>query len=494
MITCKHCNTENPENSVYCNLCGKRLDGNKLCRKCEKLIPENAVFCNYCGTRTDTAEQTETAVKRGTSKPNARVVEREAPTTTDGTVNEASGEITATSISWRRIVGTIGTSLALLTSVITLVFVFLIGFGVNGTDEFNYIWRQLGLSGVGDISIYDFFGKNYESIQVILDNNRFDDTNVVMYVNHLKASLYINAVLGTVISALTLLSVTALAIAAIVKNAQKLSGKDVKHAEALSVAVFIAYVIGAGGLYALNAVSASATAVDSYVGARITVKGSLTFNGATVAGIVIGAVFNFFSIACNTAANYRATSVAKYVVNMSLTAVGIAFVGIAMNYAYNPTFTVKISENANTVIMGIPVSAWAQSYGKSLGATLDTLDGTYALLIVTEFLQIALTVVSGITIMIFIKNLSANKSSSNLAMTIATFALATAYLVIGQIAASKTIESDSSAGAKVTVAYAIVSVVFGALTLVLTIVKMTLFKTPKPVAAKPTEAIETTAE
>ena len=56
MITCKHCNTENPENSVYCNLCGKRLDGNKLCRKCEKLIPENAVFCNYCGTRTDTAE------------------------------------------------------------------------------------------------------------------------------------------------------------------------------------------------------------------------------------------------------------------------------------------------------------------------------------------------------------------------------------------------------------------------------------------------------
>ena len=59
---------------------------------------------------------------------------------------------------------------------------------------------------------------------------------------------------------------------------------------------------------------------------------------------------------------------------------------------------------------------------------------------------------------------------------------------------SKTIESDSSAGAKVTVAYAIVSVVFGALTLVLTIVKMTLFKTPKPVAAKPTEAIETTAE
>ena len=96
--------------------------------------------------------------------------------------------------------------------------------------------------------------------------------------------------------------------------------------------------------------------------------------------------------------------------------------------------------------------------------------------------------------MIFIKNLFANKSSSNLAMTIATLALATAYLVIGQIAANKTIDSDSSAGAKVTVIYAIVSAVFGALTLVLTIVKMTLFKTPKPVTAKPTETIETAAE
>ena len=98
--------------------------------------------------------------------------------------------------------------------------------------------------------------------------------------------------------------------------------------------------------------------------------------------------------------------------------------------------------------MGIPVSAWAQGWGTSLGATMDKVDGTYALLIVTEILQIALTVVSGITIMIFIKNLFANKSSSNLAMTIATLALATAYLVIGQIAANKTIDSDSSAGAK----------------------------------------------
>lgn len=509
MINCKHCNTENLDESVYCKQCGKRLDGMKPCPKCEKMVPDDALFCNYCGARVEAASeplpqqvkpQAATA-KQAKSKPNARVVElapESAPVTDKKpqvTAYATAGEITAENVGWRKIIATIGTGFALLTSVISLIFVFLIGFGVSGSSGFEYIWQQMGMSEVGNISIYDYFGKNYEEIQVILDNNRFSDSGLILYVNHLKASLYITAILGTVISAVTLLGVTALSIASIVKTAQKLAGKDVKHAEALSVATFITYVIGMCALLTLNFVSASATAPNQY-GALQTEKFALSFNGASVAGLVLGAVFCFISVACKVAAEWRAASLSKRIINLSMTAVGIALMTVTMNYAYNPTYMLKMQESYQSAKVGMPVSLWAQAWGMQLGATCDKVDGTFMMLVVTQFLQIALTVLAGITIALFIKNLFTDRNSpSCLALTIATLAVAVVYLVMGQIAMNK-IAADGSPSIEgvLSTTYAIVSLVFAALSLVLVIVKTVLNKSAvnAAVAEQPAENAEQT--
>ena len=52
-MTCKHCNSENENGSLYCSVCGNRLDGRKQCRSCGKYVSDDNVFCNYCGTRVD---------------------------------------------------------------------------------------------------------------------------------------------------------------------------------------------------------------------------------------------------------------------------------------------------------------------------------------------------------------------------------------------------------------------------------------------------------
>ncbi len=52
-MECKKCGTIIPEGGSFCVSCGARADGKKTCPKCEKLIDDAVTFCTYCGTRVD---------------------------------------------------------------------------------------------------------------------------------------------------------------------------------------------------------------------------------------------------------------------------------------------------------------------------------------------------------------------------------------------------------------------------------------------------------
>ena len=52
-MNCPECGAELPDDSVYCSVCGVRVDGKTECVKCGRLIGNKNVYCNYCGARQD---------------------------------------------------------------------------------------------------------------------------------------------------------------------------------------------------------------------------------------------------------------------------------------------------------------------------------------------------------------------------------------------------------------------------------------------------------
>lgn len=60
--TCPHCKFKNPEKSIFCVKCGKKLETNVsiTCSTCGTINPKTAKFCIKCGNNLTTQESTKT--------------------------------------------------------------------------------------------------------------------------------------------------------------------------------------------------------------------------------------------------------------------------------------------------------------------------------------------------------------------------------------------------------------------------------------------------
>lgn len=269
-MQCQRCGTENPADAVFCKQCGMKLSAG-TCPACGKTLPENARFCSFCGTPVPA----QTAPQQPAPKPRA----------------SAKSKGTA-----QKVLGHVGNACAMMGALISFIFVFLIGTSIAGTGTAPGI-SEIPMAMQGS-SLFDYFGRAYDSVAAALEALR-------SYPSYYPTSLYLSTVFGTVAAAAALIATSVLFILTLVRFLLNLSGKTQKSAGGLGLATFFSFLVGALLFLSVERASIDLTySVTGYVSA-VNVSAASVLNGATVAGICIGAVFVAGSLGCAIARGGR---------------------------------------------------------------------------------------------------------------------------------------------------------------------------------------------
>ncbi len=499
-MECKFCKTENVDESVFCKKCGKRLDGKKVCPACRKLVDDDAVFCNHCGKRLD-GKTICTAcgnAYEGSFCPKCGHQERTAKTR----ATAQNGEITVPNSGvWKNILGTIGTSFALFGVVVSLIFVFLIGFGasVSGSVDSTEI-GNLGINASESTMLYTYFGKVYENIRLALDELNSMAGQGTFY-SFVPSAMIITAVIGTVVSAGVLVAVTVLSILSIIKLSRKLVGKEVKNAEQFAVTTYVIYALGASLLLALNYVSARINSSSSAnASANMNALIGVGFSEATIAGLTLGAIGIGVYVACKIACMGTQLKDARTLVNVILTVAAIALVaviaGLISQSVYSLQYFAKEQYYSESVNLTLSTGAWLQIWAQSLGQSDEAWDTEFFLIIIVLAAQIALVAVSIVAILMKLKALVKGGKSSQLGVSIPLAVISVVLLVISVVAAKEpaALLAQSDQSLKLTFTSAIVAVVFAMLNLGVSIAKTVLLKTNAKPQVQITEPTATVTE
>lgn len=260
-MNCPFCQTENPDSAVYCKQCGRPMNGKLTCPACGEEVAPDSNFCTRCGTRL-------------TPVP--------APAS-DGAASAPSQESAKAKprVSWRSVLTYIGGGCAMFAALCAVIFTFCLGCSVSGGG----ITELLDIRGV---DLYYYFGGAYSDLDAALS-----DTVPTLY----ALSLYCNAAFGTLLAAAAFIAVPVLFIVTLVRYILSFfrPTKSVISMAAKTYFVYLAFALLFLGLQAAQ-IHVS-TAMGSVVSMNYDV--SVIYNGATIAGIVLGAVGIALSAACN---------------------------------------------------------------------------------------------------------------------------------------------------------------------------------------------------
>lgn len=400
-MLCPICGKENPDDATYCKHCGKRMDGKKQCRFCGKLIDADAGFCNYCGTPAGAVNAAPLPpygmppypyAASPVYTPPAYAPQPPVPTAVPYPAAPAPAPYAAPAAPVRpappspaeqqarsehrkavlqKVMRYCSQSFSLAMAVFSLIFVFLVG-----------VAAYANLSGVqasAGVDIYYYFGGIYADIGTTL-------AGMSEYSGIYASSLYFQAIPLTVISAIALLGVAALSVAGIVIDILRLAGKR-KDGKSVSVFAFLLYFSFVLAFYALNNVH-----LDVSIPGVISGGVAMAPNGATLAGICLGAIFFDLFTACRIVANVRKlfkenllNTILSYVgVPLSLTLMSISTIPLIGIFAdtlnigsVSPIFAISLIGNLCTT------EASVQTFGAGNAA------GAIAMLTIICFLLTA---------------------------------------------------------------------------------------------------------
>lgn len=487
-MICKKCNAiVSEEGAVYCHECGARLDGKKPCPSCGQFVDETHVYCEYCGARTDGKVACPSC---GTYQEGAFCVNCGTPLTVKQTaaVVEVKSEKKPISSEkkqkiWSSVFAWVRSGAGLACAVLALIFVFFVGFtaAVSGNES---AMSGLGISAETH-NIFYFFGDVYKEIAQLTETSDPFKSEIP------QAAGYVYAISGTVISAAMIGCVVAFATVCIVGFIRfATSGKENNGAK-WGVGSALALICGSALLYALN-VFVLEVLVSSN-GVTVLVKMLLTYNGATVAGIVLCAIFVAIYAVGNLVRKGAAWKEKKTIVNAVLAVVGSVFAVVALAVGKGAFVGISFEESGTMFELSF-AQYWNNIFLISLtGLTqgsqfynehLDAISLSCVFSFVQQFAAFA-TVGCGVGfVLTAVLNTEGEKQTSGLRWAIPLVCCAAVQLVsgiIGQTALGEVaFEMGKSAGEPINsslqMGASIVALVFAVLCLAVSIVKKCLQK------------------
>lgn len=446
-MLCTKCGYDNAEQAVYCIHCGHRLDGQITCPHCKTLNPEEAKFCMACGK--SLAED---------AQPAEESIPAPAPQAQD-----------KKKADWRKILKFCGGGSAMLGILFTLIFVFCIGFRARAIGDAS----QTGIVSSSEF-FYVYFGKVYANIAKTLSGLG----NVTLKKSiYLATDGYVNAILGTLASAAVIVCVLTFSGIAIYRFVLFCKGKKTKSYFRPAATAYFSFLVGSCSLLALNQMSISYSGVSA----------SVTLNGATVAGAVLGAIFLFVGIALNLATKGKELLNKERLCNYITSVVGLDLIFVLL--IFFPLAGIKATDSGVSLAAGT-------SYWMQLLAIEYISDGITApiaqsiLAIVTRVVQLVSILLVGILAVRFTRNLLRKNSKKVLSVAIPALIFSAAYLVLTVLFSQLCkvpLEMEETA---FSYAPAIVCFVFTLFALAASIVNTVLGKAKKPTKKSPPQTQE----